>query len=65
MLKITGVELELISDINVHLFIEKGIKGGISYICICKRYSKIEDCDSNKKRNPSCIGMQTIYMGGV
>ena len=48
MLKITGVELELISDIYMHLFIEKGIRGGISYIC--KRHSKIEDCDSNKKK---------------
>ena len=45
MLKMAGVELKLISDINVHLFIEKGIRGGISYIA--KRHSKIEDCDSN------------------
>ena len=49
MLKMTGVELELISDINMHLFIEKGIRGGISYIC--KRHSKIEDCNSNKNKN--------------
>ena len=48
MLKMTGVELKLISDINVHLFIEKGTRGGISYIA--KRHSKIEDCDSNKKK---------------
>ena len=37
MLKMTGVELELICDIDMHFFIEKGIKSGISYIC--KRYS--------------------------
>ena len=48
MLKMTGVELELISNINMHLFIEKGIRGGISYIC--NRHSKIEDCDSNEKK---------------
>ena len=36
MLKMTGVELELIDDIGVHLFIEKGMTGGISYIA--KRY---------------------------
>ena len=30
--KITGVKLEKISDIGVHLFIEKGMREGISYI---------------------------------
>ena len=39
MLKMTGIELELISDIEMHLFIEKGIRGGISYIA--KRHSKV------------------------
>ena len=38
MLKMTGRELELISDIDMHLFIEKGMRGGISYIV--KRHSK-------------------------
>ena len=38
MLKMTKIELELISDIGMHLFIEKGMKGGISYIA--KRHSK-------------------------
>ena len=28
----TGVKLEKISDIEVYLFIEKGLRGGISYI---------------------------------
>ena len=52
MLKITKVELELISDINVHLFIAKGIRGSISYIA--KRHSKannkyMEDYDNDKE----------------
>ena len=38
MLEMTGIELELISDIDMYLFVEKGIRGGISYIA--KRYSK-------------------------
>ena len=42
MLKMIGVELELISDVNAHLFIEKGMRGGISYIA--KRY-----CRANNK----------------
>ena len=38
MLKMTGVKLEKILDIEMHLFIEKGLRGGISYIA--KRYAK-------------------------
>ena len=38
ILKMTGIELDLISDIDMHLFIEKGMRVGISYIA--KRHSK-------------------------
>ena len=38
MLKMTGIQLEKISDIDKYLFIEKGIRGGTSYIT--KRYAK-------------------------
>ena len=34
----TGIKLDLISDIDTHLFIEKRMTGGISYIS--KRHSK-------------------------
>ena len=37
MLKMTGVKLGKISDIGKYLFIEKGLRGGISYIA--KRYA--------------------------
>ena len=36
MLKMTGIELEKTSDIDRYLFIEKGLRGRISY----KRYTK-------------------------
>ena len=53
MLKMTGIKLEKISDIDKYLFIEKGTRGGISYIA--KRYAKankkyMNDYDS---KNPS------------
>ena len=41
MLKMTVIKLEKISDIDVHLFLEKGMRGGIPYIS--KRYSKSDD----------------------
>ena len=41
MLKMTGVRLEKIDNIDVHLFLEKGMRGGISYIS--KRYAKSEE----------------------
>ena len=34
----TGLELELISDMDIHFFVEKGMRGSISYVS--KRYSK-------------------------
>ena len=47
----TGVKLEKILDIDKYLFIEKGLRGGISYIA--KRYAKannkyMSDYDSEK-----------------
>ena len=52
MLKMTGVKLKLIDDIDKHLFIERGMRGGVS--CITKRYCEannkyVKDYDSNKE----------------
>ena len=38
ILKMTGIKLEKISDIDNYLFIAKGLRGGISYIA--KSYAK-------------------------
>ena len=51
MLKMTSVKLEKISDIEKYLFIEKVLRGGLSYIA--KRYAKannkyMNDCDPKK-----------------
>ena len=52
MLKMAGVKLGKISDIDQYLFIEKGTRGGISYVA--KRYAKANnkymcDYDLNKQ----------------
>ena len=38
LLKKTGVELELLTDLDMHLFIERGMGGGISMVS--KRFAK-------------------------
>ena len=66
MLKMTEIELELISDIDMHLIMEKGMSGGIAYIA--KRHSKTNNkymkCYEQYKKKLLCIWMQTIYMVG-
>ena len=46
MLQMIKVELELISDVDMYFFFEKGIRGGVSYIS--QKYS-----DANKKYSKS------------
>ena len=65
MLKMSGVKLEKISDIGKYLFIEKGLRGGISYIA--KRYAKannkcINDYDPKKQSTfISYFDMNNLY----
>ena len=69
MLKMTKVELENISDVDIHLFIEKGMRGGISYIN--KRYSKANnkycpDYNKNKSENYiSYLDMNNLCGGAM
>ena len=59
MLKMTGVKLEEISDIEKYLFIEKGLRGGVSYIA--KRYAKANN-KHMKNYNPKKPSKFIIYL---
>ena len=66
MLKMTGVKLDIdISDIDKYLFIEKWLRGGISYIA--KRYAEgknkyMNDYDPKKQSTfISYLGMNNLY----
>ena len=65
MLKMTKIELEKISDPDKYMFIEKGMRGGISYIN--KRYRKANneycsDYDSKKpKKYITYLDMNNLY----
>ena len=65
MLKMADIKLEKMSDINKYLFIEKGLRGGISYIA--KRYAKannkyINDYDPTKPSTfISYLDMNNLY----
>ena len=53
-LKMTGVNLELLTDPDMHLFVEKGLRGGISIIT--QRYAEannkyLDDYDKAKESN--------------
>ena len=50
MLKMTGVKFEKISNIDMYLLIEKGLRGRISYIA--KRYAR-ENNKRMKNYNPT------------
>ena len=59
MLKMTGVKLEKISDIDKYLFIEKGLRGGISYTG--KRYATANSKYMNEY-DPKKLSAFTTYL---
>ena len=67
--KTTNIELEKISDPDIHLFIEKGMRGGISYAS--KRYSKANNkyypnYDKEKPmKNIIYLDMNNLYGGAM
>ncbi|KAK4885204.1 hypothetical protein RN001_001475 [Aquatica leii] len=60
MLKYTKVELELISDIDVLMFVERGIRGGLSQCSI--KYSKANNKYLNDRYNPNESENYLIYL---
>ena len=69
MLKMTGVKLEKILGIDKYLFIEKGLRGGISYIA--KRHAQVNNKYTNdydpKKQSTfiSYLDMNNLYGWGM
>ena len=59
MLKMTGMRLEKIVDIDMYLFIEKGLRGGISYIA--KRYAKANN-KYMKDNDPTKLSKFITYL---
>ena len=59
MLKITGAVLDLISDPNMYLMIEKGIRGGVS--TVTKRYAKANNKYLNNY-DPACDSIYLPYL---
>ena len=63
MLKMTGITLGKIVDIDMYLFTEKWLRGGISYIA--KRYCEADNKYKNDPKNPlkyiSYLDMNNLY----
>ena len=59
MLKMTDIKLDLITDVDMHLMIEKGLRGGTSYIA--KRYSKANN-KYMKDYNPEMPSKYIMYL---
>ena len=56
MLKMIGINIELITDIDMYQMVEKGLRGRISYIA--NRYSKPNNkymCDYDKDKETSYL----------
>ena len=65
----TKVKLEKISDADIYLFTEKGMRGGIS--CVSKRYIKEnnENCPDYHKEKPEIyinyLDLNNLYGGAM
>ena len=63
MLKFTKVEIELLTDIDMYLFIEQNIRGGISQTV--KRHSVANNIDMFEKFDPKLESKYITYFDGI
>ena len=59
MLKMTKIELEKINDTNIHIFIESGTRGGISYAAT--KYCKANNEDTKPRIDINYFNMNNLY----
>ena len=62
MLKMTGVKLETISDIDKYLLIEKGLRGGISYIDQIRTKANNKYMNDYDPKKPPTFISQLFYI---
>ena len=66
MLKMTGMRIEKNLNIDMYLFIEKGLRGGISYIA--KRYAKANNKytkDYDPTKQSSIGGLIGVHVSSI
>ena len=62
MFKYSKIEIELLTDIDMYLFIEQNIRGGIC--STVKRYSKANNVDMFRDFNPNAESKYLTYFDG-
>ena len=61
MLRMTGINLDLITDIDMQLFIEKGMRGGISYIAHLHAVANNKYMENYNGKTKSHNKIPTLY----